>query len=512
MKNIKINLLLALLFAALSCGKNFGDLNTDPNNPQLIPAEYLLTSAEKTLADNLSFAISTSSFSPPAEALVSQTWAMNNYTEPSRYSFSGDWFNVWWSAFYSGVLTDLQDLQKVVAENPGLDAAQDRNKVAIAKILQAYGFQVMTDCFGPVPYAEALRGAGNRAPKFDDPRDIYLGLLASLHTAIGELDVNAPSFGSADVIFGGDVARWKKFAHALVLRLAVRMSDVEPALAKTEAEFAAAGGLPSDNADNACFQYLGGPPNNSPYHKFRVDRGDADLGLSNILIDKTLKPLNDPRLPKFADERVGFGGGYFGRPFGQNSDNAASDAVEHYSQPSGAAVVREGRNDFQATDVVRPDATACLLGYAEVCFNLAEGRERGWAVGGTAWEWYTSGVVASLNEWGVADAAAQADYLAQADVDYLTAPGDWKQKIGVQKWLAFFMQGVQGWAEWRRLDFQKLEPPVDGVINDVGGKAAPVRLPYPTTEQTLNAVHYREAVQRIGGFDDLKTRVWWDVQ
>lgn len=80
-------------------------------------------------------------------------------------------------------------------------------------------------------------------------------------------------------------------------------------------------------------------------------------------------------------------------------------------------------------------------------------------VPGTAAEWYNAGITASMNEWGISDATAIGDYLAQTDVDYATAAGDWKQKIGVQKWIALYMQGVQGWSEWRRLDFDKLETP-----------------------------------------------------
>ncbi len=497
-------ILLALLAAVLSCGKDFGDLNTDPNNPPIVPPEALLTSAEKTLADNLGIYQYV-----PAEVVLSQHWAKNNYTEPTRYAIYGDFSDYWWAQLYARALQDLGEIQRVVAARPGLDAAQDRNRAAIAKVMQAHTFQVLTDCFGPVPYSDALKGSAVPAPKYDSQRDIYLGLLTDLHDAIGQMDTSAPSFGVADVIYGGDVSKWKKLAHSLVLRLALRMADVEPDKARSEAEFAVAGGVFAENDDNACFRFLAGRPNNSPYNTQRIERGDADLGLSNVLIDNTLKPLNDPRLPKFADERVGLGGGYFGRPYGQNSDNAAGDPIDRYSQPSGAAVVREGRFDFKPTDVLRPDATACLMGRAEVCFALAEGRERGWSVGGTAEEWYNKGIAASMGEWGVDDAAAIDAYLAQAAVKY--DPGDWRQRIGEQKWVALFMQGVQAWAEWRRLDFQKLILPVDGAIGDVGDKPALSRLPYPSAEQGLNAAHYGEAVQLLGGHDDLKTRLWWDA-
>jgi len=506
MKNIKIFLLSAFLLGSLSCGKDFGDINVDPNNPQVVPPETLITACEKTLADYLSI------YSLIPAELLAQTWASNNYTEFSRYIIDGGYSNAWFTQLYAGALQDLADIQTVVSEHPGLDAAADKNKIAIAKTLQAYTFQVMTDAFGPVPYTDALRGAAGRAPKYDSQKDIYLGLLRDLHAAIDLMDVSAGSFGSADIIYGGDVAKWKKFAHALLLRVAMRMSDVPDmaAMAQAEVENAAANAF-SDNDDNASFKFLGGAPNNLPLNQQRIERGDADLGLSDILIDKTLKPLNDPRLPTFADEREA-GGGYFGRPYGQDSGNAASEEPKLYSQPSGAAVVRAGRSDFKSTDVLRPDANACFMGYAEVCFILSEARERGWNVGSTAADWYEKGITASMREYGIEDQTTIDAYLAQPGVAYATAPGDWKQKIGVQKWLALFMQGLQGWIEWRRLDFDKLELPEDGAVGDVGSKVAPVRLIYPSSEQGLNSVNYNAAVGLLGGPDKLSTRVWWDVQ
>ncbi len=150
--------------------------------------------------------------------------------------------------------------------------------------------------------------------------------------------------------------------------------------------------------------------------------------------------------------------------------------------------------------------------YAEVCFIAAEAKERGWNLPGTAAEWYEKGIRASLAEWGVVDVAIQDNYLNQTAVAYATADGDWKQKIGVQKWVALFLQGSQGWCEWRRLDFQKLELPVDGAFLDIGGKPSPARLPYPTNEQTQNGASYQTGVSLLGGPDKLSTRLWWDVK
>lgn len=242
----------------------------------------------------------------------------------------------------------------------------------------------------------------------------------------------------------------------------------------------------------------------------RIERGDADYGLPSVLIDNTLLPLNDPRLPVFADERVN-GGGYAGRPYGQSSANVASESPDLYSQPSGASAVR-GERGFNFMDVLKSDAIGRFMSYAEVCFILAEAVERGWSVPGTAAGWYEKGIRASLEEWAITDAAVQDACLNQPAVAYATAEGDWKQKIGVQKWVALFLNGIQGWSEWRRLDFEKLEPCVDGPIFDVGDKPVPVRLAYPTNEQSQNNTNYQVALNLLSGADKLTTRLWWDVK
>ena len=505
MKNIKYILLSACLLAVASCGDNFGDLNVDPNNPSKVPAEFLLTNAEKSLSNHL---ISGQNLYGGG-LLFSQYWAQNNYTDESRYQIRPYLNNIYWSWWYSGVLFDLREIQRLVSESNDAGSARSNNQIAIAKILEALVFQTITDVWGPVPYSEALLADENRSPKYDSQKDIYLGLVNEVQSAIAQIDVYSESFGSSDIIYNGDMEIWKKFGHSLLLRLAIRMADVETATAKELVETNYAQAF-SSNDDNATFVWLDGQPNNNPLNQEWFTRGDADFGLSNILIDKTLKPLNDPRLYVWADERLN-GGGYFGRPYGQNSGNAAGDAIENYSQPSGSAAFL-GLRGFRPHDLVAATTPTYLMTYAEVCFILAESKERGWNIAGTASSWYDAGITASMNQWGINDQATIDTYLAHNDVGYATAPGDWKQKIGVQKWLALFMQGVEGWSEWRRLDFDKLELPVDGVIVDVGNKVAPSRITFPSNEQTQNANGYQQGVSLLGGPDKLSTRLWWDVK
>jgi hypothetical protein len=200
--------------------------------------------------------------------------------------------------------------------------------------------------------------------------------------------------------------------------------------------------------------------------------------------------LNDPRLPYYFT--VDANGTYSG------GDPGASSNYSTFSKPSGPLLVKGSIGK-----VTNPDFPGDILDYAEVEFLLAEAVERGFNVGGTAAMHYTNGVTASILYWG-GSAADASSYLVLPDVDYVTAKGDWKQKIGFQKWLALYNRGWDAWIEVRRLDY-----PVLGLAAEhVSG--FPNRFTYPVNEQNVNTIHYNEASGAIGG-DDVTTKLFWDV-
>jgi len=151
-----------------------------------------------------------------------------------------------------------------------------------------------------------------------------------------------------------------------------------------------------------------------------------------------------------------------------------------------------------------PDLKGDLITAAEVHFLLSEAAARGYSVGGTAEAYYNSAIGVSMDEWGVS-ATDTAAYLALTEVAYATAAGDWKQKIGSQKWVAMFNNGYEGWTAWRLLDLGLNGPVVDGVTLDI-----PTRFLYPTSEATLNGSQYDSAASAIGG-DTKTTKIFWDV-
>jgi hypothetical protein len=154
--------------------------------------------------------------------------------------------------------------------------------------------------------------------------------------------------------------------------------------------------------------------------------------------------------------------------------------------------------------LVDPTFEGLIMDASEVEFLLAEAVERGIAVGGSAQQHYNNAITASMSYWGVSSGNISA-YLAQTSVDYTTATGNWKQKIGEQAYLALYNRGFESWTSFRRLDFPALIAPVDAAVSVV-----PTRLTYPANEETLNSTNNAAAAAAIGG-NTLTTKLFWDV-
>jgi hypothetical protein len=255
------------------------------------------------------------------------------------------------------------------------------------------------------------------------------------------------------------------------------MADRNSTLAGTKIAEAVTAGVFTSNADNAIFAYTNGSPNYNPLYYDRVVTGRQDFSSANTIVD-VMNALNDTLRLAVYFNRAANTGTFVGRPYGQSSSNAGNTAIGDVSQ--------------QGDATISPTAPGIYLDYAQVEFMLAEAVERGYTVGGTAADHYTAGINASFNFW--TGSAAPADYLSQPSVDYTALKGagkTWKQIIGKQKWLALYMQGIQGWIEWRRLDFGILQATADPQLQGVG---VPVRMTYPYSEQSLNPKAYNDAI------------------
>lgn len=488
---------LALTFSAC----DLTEMNEDPNEPDQVTTPNLLAGAlhSEDLPERFGLAANYwGDFTLGRFAnLYAQYWTQNQYTDEDRYAFPAvrsSVVNDMWEDYYF-VLNDLEEIKRVNRQNPEAASAYGapENQIAIATILQAWTFQVLTDTWGPVPFMEALQGReqGEFSPAYSSQEEIYRGLLDSLTMANEMIDTGSPALASGDLVYGGDMSQWKKFANSLKMRVAIRIADVLPELSQQAIQEAIAAGPLESNADNALIPFNPSPPYQNPiYENYEVE-GRDDWAVTETLLG-IMNANEDPRRPAYAES---VDGEYIGYPYGLEGGAAQSRyRAGPFSRPS--QLVRQ------------PDASAILMLYDEVLFIEAEAAQRGFISGDPA-GLYEDAIRASMAYWGVEDQAAIDAYIA--NVPYNAS--SWQEVLGTQKWIALYMQGVQGWAEWRRLDFGVLQPPAGGALAEVGPEGIPLRLTYPLDEANLNEANLNEAVQNLLGADsdNQGARLWWDV-
>lgn len=500
----KVLYVLVLLTFLVGCTKNFDEINTDPNNPETVATGFIFTYVQKTVMDNLrdEWAGGRMFF------LLPQYWAQINYTDEDRYAFRTTVTDAWWRIMY----TSAMNMQNIINLNSDPETAGDvlssganENQIAAAMILKAYIFSVLTDAFGDVPYSEAFQTNQNRLPKYDKQSEIYPDLIKQLKDAVNMVKLDQPGILFGDIIYGGDMAMWKKFGASLALRLAQRMEkrDNGVALADVINTFGNDGFFTS-NAESAKFKYVGAGDNGPLYDAwFTEARNDFTICKSLVMImDGSNDDLNgktnpfaglyDPRLPIFA----GTTGDIVGMPYGMTD---AETKAYSANCP-----------DFKTSPPSTLDQTYAYpyMDYAEVCFILSE--YYGWSQ-----DWYVKGVRASMEDWGV----------ASADIDAFVAamPAASEATVLTQKYIGLYLQGEQGWFEYRRSGYPKMlvQPgekthetsegniiifqPLEG-----GGTAIPRRITYAVEEYNINTDQVKAAAQAMGG-DILDNRVWWDA-
>jgi hypothetical protein len=470
----KIILLLIPVLFAMGCTKDLTTLNNDPKKPLSVTSASLFTKAQHNLVDILTSAnVNRNIF-----RLIEQQWQETTYIDESQYNITTRPIpDNLWNIFYRDVLNNFESSRAAMAIDV-TDAVQRQNDIAVLDIMEVYTWHYIVTTFGNVPYSDALN-IDNSFPKYDDALTIYTDLLRRLDVDINALTVGRPSLGNADAIYAGDVAQWKKFANSLKLKLAITVADANGALAKTAAESAVASGVFTANEDNAKFPYVSATPNTNPVWVDLIQSGRLDFVAASTIIDK-MNALADPRLPLFftKDPSGGYSGGTPG----------VSSAYPNFSHT--------------AVTTTAPDFPGNILDYSEVQFLLAEASARGYNVGSTAAAYYSTAITASILDWG-GTATSAAAYLAQPNVAYGTATGNYKEKIGIQKWIAFYNRGIDAWVDQRRLDYPVLQPAEDAV------SGFPVRLTYPVKEQTVNTTNRAAAAAAIGG-DVVETKLFFD--
>ena len=467
----------SILSFGVSCG-DLQELNIDPNNPTSIPSENLVTQGQLTLG-NLYFG---ASFNYNYGMLLVQHIAQNEFTRESRYSFQANIFDGPWRSIYSAALKDLKTARELIDADESVPAVQKANQLAVIDILMAFSFQIATDVWGDIPYSEALNGDVTQ-PEYDAQENIYSSLIETVGNAVSSISTNSPGFSSGgDLIYNGNMDGWQKFGNALLLRLGMRIADVNSTLSAATVSAALGGNIMSATTDEATLVYRSEERLSNPFWFNQSPSGGSrdDYRVSNEFLT-VLQAMGDPRETIYADSTST--GEYIGLPYGLDNEQAFT---------------------FKATtsdlgDVIEEDPTfpALILRYSEVKFLTAEAIERGFVSGDAETE-FNAGVTAAMNEWGITDATTISDYLTANPYD----AANWQVSIGLQMWLAMYAQGHEAYATWRRLDQPILAVPADAVEPSI-----PVRIFYPTVEGATNQTN----LGAVPYPDALSTRLWWDV-
>jgi hypothetical protein len=495
---LSVGIVCLAAVASTACKTDLTDLNTNPNSPTTAPATTLFTSAVSSSMTTWSG----SGVQNSMTELFAQQMAQIQYIDEDRGHIRGTTVDALFSGQYAG---PLEDLRKTIDQG---DAAKQPSVSGPAKVMQSWIFQQMTDVWGDIPYSEALQGdiGGSLTPKYDAQKDIYYGILASLTTASTAMKAGLtaadPGLGGADKIYGGDPAKWGKFANSLRARLAMRMSKADAAKAGTELAAAFAAGTFTSNADNAALAWPGDGVYDNPLSANFSTRDDHRV--AKTLVDTLIK-LNDPRLKIYAQPTKADPTVYAGMQNGL--DNTFTNQFFNTTSRVGT-LWYPGATSYGTYGTSAGKRTpSYLMTFAEVSFIKAEAAER--SLGGLtpaqAAGFYTAGVTASITQWGGTTAEA-ATYLAQPGVAYVAGATGLKQ-IGLQKWISLFTQGVEAWSEWRRTGNPASIVPGPKMYADV--PQIPRRLVYSGAEQSVNAASLKAAIAAQGA-DTYLTRVWWD--
>lgn len=474
----------SLVVLGTGCTKNIDEYNVDTKKPSQVLAETLLPTASVALADGLASAsVNTNVF-----RFTIKHWAMTTYQDEAQYDFFTRGIpDAWWARMYRDVLTDLKSAKQILADaDPAqLPEAVRANQTAIIDIMEVYAYSVLVNTFGDVPYSQSNDADNVLFPPYENAASIYDDLLARLAADIESIDPSGDGFEAGqDLLGGGDMDKWLTFAHSLHAKLGMMLADVDAAKAKAAVEASMANAISSPE-DNVSLTYLDAPPNSNPLYDDIILGGRGDYIASEELM-AVLNNSSDPRKPFFFDPNNA--GQYVGGVVGR-----VNNPLSAYSQP----------DQEDVSLVTSPTAPVLFLDYVEMEFFRAEAIERGFNVAGTAAEHYANAIRASIRYWGGTEAEATA-YLARPDVAYATAAGDWKQKIGAQKWIALYNRPYDGWTELRRLDYPQLTPAF-GALSDF-----PNRFTYPAVEQQVNGGSYAAAAAAIGG-DAVETKLFWDI-
>jgi hypothetical protein len=486
----------SIVFA--SCTKDFQEINTDLNGtPTALPQQLLAPALVSTLSYNM---LRNRNFN---NELMQVTVEPNDAEgRVFRYDYRASWSDYLYNGWYSE-LTNFKDIYKIASQ----ELNYNKSYMGISLICQSWIYSLLTDTYGDVPYFQSNQAKDSSIyePVFDKQKDIYLDIFNKLDSANTLLSTGTGINASSDPVYGGNVARWRKFGNSLYLRLLLRLSGKaevsEACIAKIKEIVetkASSYPLIANNDESAILKWTGIGPYASPYLSVREQDFRAQ-GLGSFFIDH-LASWNDPRIdiPTYGTNNINrwgiapYQGVYQGIPSGYAAGESPVKKSYFYSNTSTSSLMTE-------------PMTGIMMTYAELKFILAEAAVKGW-ISGNAETYYNDGALNSITLWLPAWPVAINDFLAAADIQWIEGASleEKMERIHLQKYYALFLTDLQQWFEYRRTGHPVL-PKGAGLKNN---GIMPARMTYPVYVQSTNPTNYKLAVAAQGP-DQISTQVWW---
>jgi Susd and RagB outer membrane lipoprotein len=532
--NLPGALLIGVLILFASCTKKYDSINLDKNKIATLGAAdlpFLFSQALEAAPNSYyNYQVAQNLF---ADQYAQYFGCEATYFNSDRLIIRQDWLPAAFTPMYTTVLPQLQSIFA--------SADSTSAEYAMANIWWVYTFHRVTDYWGPIPYFSA--GIPDSTVAYDPQDKIYDDFFKRLAASVAVLKTHAGEnhYGSYDLIYGGDVNRWIKFGNSLRLRLAIRVSKVDPARGKTEGEAAVASGVMTTSVaisdptaqtsgDDAFVKRSGtgtdgnGLQSMSDWNEFRM----------SATMSSVLNGYQDPRLAQYFLPALNTG-----KYSGLRNGLTIAQQTQTVSLAANNSHVGKRWSSTNVVDIngnVTGSATSIATGQnvmvtAESYFNRAEGALLGWNMGGTAQQLYNSGITNSLIQWNVTDPVAQQAYINSTNTP--VAPGDLLnsppvstvpvlfdpsnmaielQQIATQKWLALYPDGVEAWADFRRGHYMKQYPVANSDNPDITNTSTQWirRVTFLDVEKQNNASAVQAAVGLLNGPDKVTTPLWWD--
>jgi hypothetical protein len=430
----------------------------------------------------------------------------------TTYSLVSGWNGFIWDVPYSNVMNNVDAISELTADEfPTLHA--------VALILKVEAMHRVSDVFGPIVYSNF--GDLTNAGVYDSQQEAYNAFFADLDTAVASLmaDIDSPRFAAFDLSYGGNYSNWVKLANSLRLRLAIRISKVDPAKAKTEGEKALSQslGVMEDNADGFFV-------NSTLDHPLSIiDNSWGDIRM-NASMESILVGYDDARAGSYFDAPTSVSGTVKGVRGGLPLLSGYADELAQKADYIGFSAL----NDNIHTSSVQ------LMTAAEVAFLKAEAALRGWTGAGDAQANYETGIQLSFDQHGASGASTYIADNTSTPADYVDpvnpvnniaalssitvawdagATNEEKlERIITQKWIAMFPEGQEAWSEFRRTGYPKIFPVASNQSGGVIDTDIQIRrIPFADSELSTNPEGVADAVTKLGGPDNGGTRLWWDT-